>query len=423
MKVLWFSNTPAMGINFLNKDSQIKGTGGWIYSLNKVVESKVELSIAFHFPYKRTKFKYGETVYYPIFTGNIIIQNLKKRFLGSVYDDEFLNQYLNVIEEVKPDIIHIHGTENSFLCLLGLINIPIVISIQGNLNVVHHRFLMGFNGQYLNYRNFELSINSLLFGSNNFNKQYSAMGKMALIEEKYFKLAKNVIGRTEWDRRISRVLAPHSNYFIGNEILRDNFYNSIWNNLYTTGKIILFSTNGNTYYKGFETICHALSILNNLNYNVEWRVAGVSENSLINIISRKYLGTKYPRRGLKLLGSLGDQELINNLLQANIYVMSSHIENSPNNLCEAMILGIPCVSTSAGGTPSILADNLEGLLVQDGDPWAMAGAILELVNDPVKSSTFSINARKKALERHNQESIVNGLVNIYQQIIIDSNKE
>ena len=44
-------------------------------------------------------------------------------------------------------------------------------------------------------------------------------------------------------------------------------------------KIILFTTNGDNYYKGFETLCHSLTLLNEIGIHVEWRIAGVSNNS------------------------------------------------------------------------------------------------------------------------------------------------
>jgi glycosyltransferase involved in cell wall biosynthesis len=417
MKVLWFSNNPALGNSFLNKDSKLKGTGGWMYTLNDAIKEKTDLYIAFHYPYKKESFRYKNTHFHPIYTGHIIAENLKKRFFGKVYDAHFLEQYIQIIKEVKPDVIHIHGTENSYLCLLGQVSTPIVISIQGILTVCCHKYFSGFHGKYLNINNENTSIKSLLFGKKSFGKDFKIMKAMAKIEQKQLKLATNIIGRTEWDRRITRVLAPKSVYYVGNEILRNCFYEKKWNNEYVNGKIIIFTTNGNNYYKGFETICYAISLLNDLNYEIEWRVAGVSNNSLINKITKKNLGSKYPKNGMLLLGSIDEEELIKNLLESNIYNMSSHIENSPNNLCEAMILGIPCIATFSGGTASMLLDREEGILIQDGDPWALAGAILEMLNNKEKAIKMGEKARERALLRHNREKIVSDLLEIYLNIL------
>jgi glycosyltransferase involved in cell wall biosynthesis len=417
MKVLWFSNTAALGGDIINKGNRIKGTGGWMYALNVALQKKVELSLTFHYAYNKPNFAYQNTNYYPIYTGNIVLENFKKRFLGKVYDEDFLDQYLEIINEVKPDIIHIHGTENSFLSILGKVDIPVVISIQGNLNVYHHKFFSGYHGGYLKLKDNKITLKSVLFGRYNFNKGYKTMQGMVAVEKKQLKIAENIIGRTQWDRRITRVLAPNSKYYIGNEMLRQGFYTNEWNNSYKSGTIKLFTTNGNNYYKGFETLCYALHLLTGIGVEVEWHVAGIKKDSLINKITRKQLQAKYPEKGLVLLGSLDEDELIHELKNSHIYIMPSHIENSPNNLCEAMMLGMPCIATYAGGTGSMLEDGKEGILIQDGDPWAMAGAIIELATDPGKVLVYGKAARLKALKRHDKDTIISNLIETYSNII------
>lgn len=416
MKILWFSNTPAVGEEYLNNNLKIQGTGGWLYALNKELQNKLDLSVAFHYPYKKDKFQYQNTNYFPVYTGNILVENLKRRCFGKVYDDDFLDSYLNIIDEVQPDLIHIHGTENSFLCLLPKTNIPVVVSIQGNLTVYQHKYFSGFYGEFIHLKNEKLTWKSILFGRHSFYKSFNNMTSGAQIEQKNLKFAKNIIGRTDWDRRITRILAPKSKYFIGNEVLRQSFYKEQWENNYQGGKVILFTTNSNNYYKGFETVCYALNLLNNIGIDVEWRVAGVSKNSLINKITKKHLKGNYPRKGLNLLGSLDENKLIKHLKQSHFYVMPSHIENSPNNLCEAMILGMPSIATFAGGTGSMLKDGKEGILIQDGDPWAMAGAVIELLHNPEKAAEMGKRAQERAKTRHNKNEIINSLITTYEKI-------
>ena len=97
------------------------------------------------------------------------------------------------------------------------------------------------------------------------------------------------------------------------------------------------------------------------------------QDEISYLVERKYK-TRFTDYNIELLGPLLENELINELLTADLFVHASHIENSPNSVCEAMLLGMPVIATYAGGTPSILSDKNEGLLVQDGDPYALAGS-------------------------------------------------
>lgn len=417
IKVLWFSNSPALGDQLLREGSKIKGTGGWMLALNDIMKDEIDLHIIFHYPYKIDSFRYKKTHFYPVYTGNILCSLIKNRFYRHVLDDKYLGYYLKIINEVNPDIIHIHGSENSFLCIIEHVKTPTVVSIQGNITVYNHKFFSGFNGRFL-YRIKNTSVKDFILGPKYFKKNKNAFMKMALIEQNRMKDIKYIIGRTDWDYRITRILAPNSVYFKGEELLRDAFYTSKWDNLYhNEGKLIVFTTNSDNYYKGIETVFHSIFLLQKIGINIEWRIAGINANSLIVSICKSFLGASFPKTGYKLLGSLDADSLVQELLDAHIYVMPSHIENSPNNLCEAMILGMPCIATYAGGTGSLLKDGEEGILIQDGDPWAMAGAIIELKNDYDKALTFGRNARRRALLRHNKKSILEQYMSVYNNIL------
>ena len=416
MKVLWFSNSPAAAY-----EQTIKGTGGWMATLDKAMQVKVELHVAYFYPYKQSPFKSGATTYHPIYTGNILMSALKRR-VGLDTGRSFLNDCLQVIEQVKPDIIHIHGSENTFIEVAKYTDTPLALSIQGNLSVCAHKFLCGFHGEFLNAKRGELTLKSLLLGRRSYKDGKKDLERGALREQKYMPYVRHIIGRTDWDYRISRILAPESHYYVGNEILRDLFYERVWNNCYNSGKLILHTTNGDNYYKGFETLCHCLHLLNGLGIDVEWRVAGVSPESKINQITKRYLKGCYPEKGLVLMGSLGQDQLVDSLLSSHLYVMPSHIENSPNNLCEAMMLGLPCIATHAGGTASILRNGEEGLIIQDGDPWVMAGAIMELVSQPKQMVQFGQKARATAMKRHDRSKIVEQLIDTYHLIIREETK-
>ncbi|MCK9412223.1 MAG: glycosyltransferase family 4 protein [Prolixibacteraceae bacterium] len=419
MKVLWFSNTPASGAEFLQSG---KLGGGWLSALDKALSDKCELHIAFKYPKYSVDFNYNGVYYHPVCKKNYKWHFIKNTLLGEFTDQEDLPKYLELINSIHPDIIHINGTENPFGCIVDKVEIPVVVSIQGNITVYFHKFLSGFARKYLSIPEFKFKriIDFPYYRS--FNKNYEEFAKMRDREIRNLKNVKFVIGRTDWDRRITRVLAPQSNYFRSEEMLRESFYHQS-RKPEKHDKLVIHTTNGNSPYKGFETLCSSLALLNKLGYDIEWRVAGIKNEDLIVKVVKKLLGKQYPEKGLMLLGALNEEKLVEKLLEADLYVMPSHIENSPNNLCEAMILGLPCIASYAGGTGSILKDGEEGILIQDGDPWVLAGAILELLNNPEKAIDLGMKARERALKRHNRENIVDSLLDIYTTIIKHGKKD
>lgn len=414
MRVLWFTNTPANSVEYLNE--KLVG-GGWIRSLDKALQTKVELHVAFYYPRKNESFKYLDTTYHPITSKNWKLKTLKGIIWPGILDKQDIECYKSIINTVNPDVIHIHGSENPFVSIIQDCNIPVVVSIQGCITAYYHKFLTGFTKGELRSKWFRHGFNLRQYvRQKSFLRHRAEFGKMAAREQRNLQNAKNIIGRTAWDRRITSVLAPQSSYYHCDEMLRDVFFQKIWK-FERKNKLIIHSTTTDNPYKGFETICQTLTELKlAVNLDVEWNIAGIYPESDILRVTKKKLGKNFPEKGLNLLGTLDENSLVEKLCEAHIYVSASHIENSPNSLCEAMLIGMPCIATFAGGTGSLIIDGEDGILIQDGDPWSLAGAILELYRNTELSVNLGMNARCRALIRHDKEKIINDLQGIYKQI-------
>jgi glycosyltransferase involved in cell wall biosynthesis len=76
----------------------------------------------------------------------------------------------------------------------------------------------------------------------------------------------------------------------------------------------------------------------------------------------------------------------------DIFINTTHFDNTPISVIEAMALGLPVVSTNVGGIPFLLEDRVSGLLVNDGDADAMVQAIKELIRQQGLAETLAQNA-------------------------------
>jgi glycosyltransferase involved in cell wall biosynthesis len=123
---------------------------------------------------------------------------------------------------------------------------------------------------------------------------------------------------------------------------------------------------------------------------------------------RKALESLAQRLGLRL-GTDGDLELPGYqanlyawLARADLFVLSSAWEGSPNVLTEALALGIPVVATDCPSGPrEILADGRYGPLVPVGDVEALADAMLKTLADPLPADQL-----KQAVSDYHQSASV-----------------
>jgi glycosyltransferase involved in cell wall biosynthesis len=77
----------------------------------------------------------------------------------------------------------------------------------------------------------------------------------------------------------------------------------------------------------------------------------------------------------------------------DIFINTTHFDNTPISVMEAMALGLPVISTNVGGIPYLLTDKENALLVNDADVTAMTDTICSLLKDQQKASDLTLNAR------------------------------
>ena len=105
------------------------------------------------------------------------------------------------------------------------------------------------------------------------------------------------------------------------------------------------------------------------------------------------------------------------LCNATCFVHPSYIDNSPNSVCEAQILGLPVLATHVGGISSIVKDGETGILFPANDPYTLASKIKEVTQSPALAVRLGKVAREQALKRHDPMMIRMTLMNIYKQIL------
>jgi glycosyltransferase involved in cell wall biosynthesis len=100
--------------------------------------------------------------------------------------------------------------------------------------------------------------------------------------------------------------------------------------------------------------------------------------------------------------------------QADIVVLTSDWEGTPNVLLEAMASGLPVVATSVGGVPDIVQDGDTGYLAAPGDDDAFVGALIKLIRDPELKRKMGCRARQHVQAHFSVERLPELLSRVYE---------
>jgi len=93
------------------------------------------------------------------------------------------------------------------------------------------------------------------------------------------------------------------------------------------------------------------------------------------------------------------------------------LEGLSNSLLESLAAGLPVVATRVGGTPEIIEDGVNGLLVPPADPEALAGAICRLLNDRGLARMLGQAGRQRVRSRYSLEQAVNTTERLYYDLL------
>ena len=410
IKVLWFETT--MPSRY--KNSGFVG-GGWQDSLENIVRScaEIELSIAFESHTCSVPKCIDGIWYYPMNFSFSLKEKLIDQFSWTANVKHIVEEELKVINTVRPDLIHIFGNEWAFGMIQKYTSIPCVIHIQGC-------WISYFNSLYPpKYNGFTVSKEigcNLRMQWRLFRSYYKDLSRVRM-ENEIWQSVSNYMGRTTWDKALVRTLSPNATYYHVEEALRPVFLNSdkVWS-LSMNSKLNLISVGCSSYLKGMDMLLKKAHVLKTLGIDFTWRIAGQMDALMKRVIEKKE-NLKFSECNVEILGYVGAEQLKDLMINSTMYVHTAYIENSPNSICEAQILGLPVISTHVGGISTLVEDKKGGDLIPANEPWQMAAAILDLYEDKGRMQAYSTHNIQQAKLRHSVENIKSGLFACYYDIL------
>lgn len=420
MRVLWFTNVPFpdAGPAFGGDPT---GSGGWLWGLADALDRHADVSLGIATACRGgsdLRVERNGVVHYRIAVPEARFARVTRR----APDRDFVRRCLAVAESFQPDLIHVHGTEQTYglLTAEGHLPHPAVVSLQGILRGIlpHYFGTLSFRELCRCHGLLNLAFRQgILF-------ERLRLRRRCDVEARILAGTRHVIGHTLWDRALLREANPGAVYHGYHEALRPTFYLDPepipkWD------RPTLVATYGGSPLRGTDVLLRALVLVRAAVPGVELRLArGEFRRSRRFRDYSTHLDRFILENGLSdavtLLPPLDAGQYALEMRRAHAFVLPSLMENGSNTLLEAMILGTPSVASYVGGATSYVDDGETALCFPAGDHAMLAEQLIRLLRDEALAGRIAARARETTRRRHDPERIAARVMEIYRTVLQDS---
>ncbi len=395
IKIAWLAPYPINNLNnaILSKPLSKHGTGTWLKNLavELVKFNNVELHIICemgNIPFSQTFIENQINFHLIKNTLPFINKGFPYYFPIQEFAYYLQNSYRinRVLKKINPDIVHAHGTENSYAMSAIRSKYPYIISIQGVLKEITK-----FNPPSLRNR------------------------IRTWLETKAIKKGNQFICRTNLDSSFVTTLNPKAKIHFVYEAVNPVFFKTNWKAL---DELYILYVGSILERKGIFILLKALKIVKKNYKNVCLNIIGDGSKQFKSIL-QKYCIQNDLIRNVKFLGYQTPGIIAEYHLKSQILVCPSFIENSPNCIAEAMVTGLPIIASNVGGIPSMINDGQTGYLVKPNDPIELANKIVFLLSNLSERLRLSNNAKQFAKNRFSPKYVASNTLAVYNSVLAD----
>jgi len=241
---------------------------------------------------------------------------------------------------------------------------------------------------------------------------------LKLIQRFYLNRSPTIIAVSNWMKglleqnyRIAGVDVIHNG--IDTEMFSPRKKKSALQGLNTNKPIVLFSGRF-IALKGINILVKAMRQVINETEDVHFAFAGPEANEKwVRMFEKEGI----PSHSYSFLGYIPHTEMPEIYSSSSIFVLPSLTESFPFSILEAMSSGTAVIASNVGGVPEIIDDEVDGLLVQPGNPEILAKKLLFLLENDLERERISIKAREKITNNFTSEIMCRNTEKIYEQML------
>jgi glycosyltransferase involved in cell wall biosynthesis len=288
----------------------------------------------------------------------------------------------NVVLRLRPDLVHVHGTEDGYGLAALDVAMPTVVSIQGIVQ------LCGRVSPSMFFR------------------------LQAPIERHIIRKSKYFGTRTEWANSFIHSLNSTARIYDLPEAVNQVFFKErvrkSTQNILIVGSVV--------QRKGLEEALDAMSLIVAKCPSAKLLVVGDGPPDYLKVLKERALSAGTAHH-VEWLGPKTVEEIVALHGLSALLIHPSHIDNSPNSVAEAMVSGLPVVASDVGGIPSMIEHGVTGILVEPRNHRQLAEAVISLLKNEAERIRLAKKAMEVACERHLPSKVAAKTVSVYKDII------
>lgn len=412
MRVLWFTNC-------ILSDAESSGSGSWLFAMRDLLCDKVSLY----------NVCLGEKGLDRIEKNNIKEYVIQKKIAEN--HERLLCSLNKIVDEIKPDIIHVWGTESVWASVVYKLNCDCkrILEIQGLLTACYNAYWAGLTPD-------EIKSCRTLMGTIvpklSLSYNYKQLSKKAQSEKELIEKYDLISTQSDWTRCQLWAYNKKRNrqFFQTLRPIRRVFYESCLWRPHQRKEIVLFTSLSYCVpFKGLHVLLKALKVLVDHTPNVKLKIAGVNISGGrfftdgYTIYLQKLVKELALTNQIEFVGRLTAGQLVEHLLDADLFINPSFVESFSASSVEAFSIGTPSLLAYSGAMPGFsdpvkIAEYYNPLDYHDA-----AAKAWNLIMDKERAEALSEKASSHIRELCSPFSVCNRQLEIYSISAKDSNEK